>query len=208
MGVLAWVAGLRGPRTPWLRLPSGARRVVVVGTTGSGKTVLAKALSSHLGTRHVELDALNWGPEWTPAQPEVFRQRADLALAGDSWVADGNYGVLRDIVWRRADTIVWLDYPLRVVLTRLFVRTLRRSITREKLWSGNRERFWFQFFSRESLFIWVLRTYWTERRTYPALLDQSEYTHLRLVRLRSPAESRRWLAALTQCRPESSERIL
>ena len=186
---------MRSIRSQSRKLLGDASRVAVIGTTGSGKTMLAKELSLRLGVLYVELDALNWGPEWTPAQPDVLRERAQRALGGDSWVADGNYGALRDIIWRRADTIVWLDYPLRVVFTRLFWRTVRRSVTKEKLWNGNRERFWVQFFHRDSLFLWALRTYWGERRQYPALLRQPEYEHLRLVHLRSPRDARRLLAA-------------
>ena len=186
-------------------LPANADRIAVVGTAGSCKTMLAKELCHRLGGAFVELDALNWGPDWTPEQPNVLREKMDRALNGNTWVADGNYGFLRDIVWRRADTLVWLDYPLRVVLSRLLWRTVRRTVTREELWLGNRERFWAQFLSRDLLFLWVLRTYWGLRREFPDLLGQPEHAHLRLVHLRSPGESRRWLSALPRRNPGSSD---
>src|SRR5205809_1832315 len=91
------------------RLP---RRVVVVGTTGSGKTTLAGRLAQRLGVPHVELDALHWEANWVEAGDEVFRERAARALTGSAWVVDGNYSKVRDIVWGRADMVVWLDYPL------------------------------------------------------------------------------------------------
>lgn len=170
-------------------------RIAVVGTTGSGKTTVARQLADRLGLPHVELDALNWEPNWTEAPREVFRERISAALRGDAWVADGNYSKVRDIVWARADTIVWLDYPLGLILWRLLRRTIQRTLTREELWSGNRERFREQFLSRNSLLLWALQTYWRRRRDYPRLLAQSEYAHLRLVRLRSPSGAARWLAA-------------
>ena len=172
------------------------RRIAVVGTTGSGKTTLARQLSQRLAIPHVELDALHWGPNWTPFPIEVFRERTARALSGENWVVDGNYSKVRDIVWGRADTVVWLDYALPVILGRLAWRTLRRIFAREELWSGNRERFWTQFLSRDSLFLWALHTYQRRRREFPALFNQPEYAHLAVVRLRSPRAVRDWLLSL------------
>lgn len=174
--------------------PRPGRRFAVVGITGSGKTTLARRIAEVLGIPHVELDALHWGPEWTEVPLEVFRQRTNWALAGESWVVDGNYSAVRDIVWSRADTVVWLDLPLPIVLVRLFRRTVQRIMTQEELWGvGNREHFRTQFLSRDSLFLWALQTYWRRRREYPRLFRRPEYAHLTLVRLRSPRQVRRWL---------------
>jgi adenylate kinase family enzyme len=172
------------------------RRIAVVGTTGSGKTTIAQRIAQRLAITHVELDALHWGPDWTPAPAEAFQERTAQALSGDAWVVDGNYSKVRDIVWSRADTVVWLDYPLLVILGQLAWRTLRRVITREELWQGNRERFVAQFASRDSLFLWALRTYPRRRREYPVLLERPEYAHLALAHLRSPRAARHWLASL------------
>ena len=174
---------------PWQRL-------IVVGATGAGKTTLAQRAAARLGCPCVELDALFWGPGWTPAARDVFRARVAEALAGERWAAGGNYGQARDIVWRRADTLVWLDYPLPLVLGRLLRRTLRRILTREVLWSGNRETWRAQFLSRESLFLWALHSHPRQRRDYPVLLAQPEYAHLQAWRLRSPAAAELWLRAL------------
>ena len=100
------------------------------------------------------------------------------------------------MIWGRADTLVWLDYPLPVVLGRLTRRTLRRVMTREVLWNGNRETWRGAFFSRDSLFLFLLRTYPRQRRDYPALVAQPQFAHLALVRLGSPREAARWLDAL------------
>ncbi|MCC6442439.1 MAG: adenylate kinase [Armatimonadetes bacterium] len=169
-------------------------RIIVIGTTGSGKTMLARSLAGCLGVPHVELDALHWDPGWTPAPPEVFRARVEEALSGPAWVTDGNYGKARDIVWSRVQLAVWLDYSFPVVLKRLFCRTARCVFIREELWNGNRERFIAAFLSRESLFIWLLKSYGRRRRDYPLLLMRPEYAHLKLVRFASPEEAERWLA--------------
>ncbi len=169
-------------------------RIVVVGSTGSGKTTLARELAHLHGVAHVELDALNWDPNWTQAPAEVFRQRVAAALEGrEGWVVDGNYSRARDLVWPRATHIVWLDFPLRIVLWRLFWRTLRRWWRQEELWNGNRERFSDNFLSKDSLFLWAIQTHRRRRREFPALFQAPEHEHIHVVRLRSPAETTAWL---------------
>ena len=108
-------------------------RIVIVGTTGSGKTTLGERLAAALGYPHIDLDALHWGPGWTPTPTDLFRARVSDALEGPCWVVAGNYGKTRDIVWARADTLVWLDYPLALTLMRLFRRTVKRIVTRERI---------------------------------------------------------------------------
>jgi adenylate kinase family enzyme len=171
--------------------------LAIVGTSGSGKTTLAHRLALQLGVPHIELDALNWGPNWTPVPQEVFRIATSRALAGSAWVTDGNYRAVRDIAWSRADTVVWLDYPLVVIIARVTWRTIRRAITREELWNGNRERFRQAFFGRESIIWWALSTYSRRKKEYPVLFGQPEYGHLRIVRLSSPRAAQQWLESLS-----------
>lgn len=169
------------------------QRVVIVGTTGAGKSTLAERLAARLGGAFVDIDALNWGPDWTPAPVPILRERLSAALAGDCWAVAGNYSKVRDIAWGRADTLIWLDYPLPLTLWRLFRRTVRRVFTRQELWAGNRERFREQFASRDSLFLWALKTHYRRRREYPAELARPEYAHLRVLRFRRPGEVEPWL---------------
>jgi adenylate kinase family enzyme len=174
------------------------QRIVVVGPTGSGKSTLARALRRRLGLPHIELDALHWDSNWTEAPTEVFRERVARALAGDRWVVDGNYSAARDLIWPRADTLVWLDYALLPILWQLSRRTLGRIVQREPLWSDNRETFRTQFLSRDSLFIWLLKSYRPVRERYLRLTAQPEYAQFRVVRLRSPREMRAWLATIAE----------
>lgn len=176
---------------------SERRRISVVGTLGSGKTTFACKASSVIQAPHVELDGLHWEPNWVEAPNDVFRERVKQSLQGDSWVADGNYHQVRDIVWNRANTVVWLDYPFSIIMGRLAKRTLRRILTREKLWNGNREHFR-NVFSKDSVFLWAFKTYRRRRRQYPELLRRPENAHLSLVRLRSPKESSEFLSRLKQ----------
>ncbi len=170
------------------------KRIVVVGTTGSGKTTLAGRLAERLNIPHVEQDALNWGANWTMRPNEEFRALVDQTTRGKQWVVDGNYSRSRDLVWPRANTIVWLDYSLPRILWRLWWRTWRRFLTQEELWNDNRERLWEHFFTKDSLFLWVFKTYWRRKREIPALLAAPEHAHLLLIHHRSPRQTLQWLS--------------
>lgn len=177
-----------------------ARRISVVGTTGSGKTTTARQIAQLLKIPHVELDDLHWGPDWTPTPLQVFRARVADAVKDDDWVVDGNYSKARDIVWDRAEVVVWLDYALPVIMWQLIRRTLRRSVSQEELWNNNRESLRQALFSRESILLWALKTHHRRRREYLALLEKPEHGHLTAVRLSSPQATEAWLADLKAAR--------
>jgi adenylate kinase family enzyme len=168
------------------------QRVSVIGTSGSGKTTFAARLAARLGVSHVELDALHWQPGWVEISDEAFREKVRRAVAGDAWVVDGNYAVVRDLVWGRADTVVWLDFSLTVTLRRVTWRTLRRSVTREACCNGNRESL-ARALSRDSIILWALSTHRRKRREYPSKVDALEARGVEVVRLRAPSEATRWL---------------
>lgn len=172
-----------------------AQRVVVVGTSGSGKTTLAQALGARLGHPVVELDALWWAPNWTNKPVAEFRRLVDAATAGPRWVVDGNYAQSRDIVWPRATAIVWLNYSLPVMVTRVLWRTVRRTALGTELWHGNRESVRRSFFSRESILLWVATTYRTRRIQLAALRDSGQYANLTWIELRKPWQADRLLQA-------------
>ncbi|QAA76947.1 MAG: Adenylate kinase [Candidatus Bipolaricaulis sibiricus] len=177
--------------------PMPGQRINVVGTSGSGKTTVGRAIADRLGIPFVELDALAWLPAWTNRPLAELQELVDERTRGPAWVVDGNRSEVRDLVWGRADTVVWLDYPFRRVFGQLLKRTLRRALRREELWNGNRESLRMSFFSRESILLWAVRTHRWRKREYPALLGRPEHAHLRVIRLRSPVETRRWLDGLT-----------
>ena len=165
-------------------------RIAVVGTTCAGKTTVAKRLAEIHGVPHVELDALHWGPNWTPYPRDEFQARVEAAISGDGWVVDGNYtGMLGYSVLERADLVVWLDPPLPTVLRRLGARTVRRVRSGEELWGGNRETWRGAFFSRDSLLLWALKTHGPLRARYEERLAKYD-----VVRLRSPSDTNAWLA--------------
>jgi adenylate kinase family enzyme len=171
------------------------RRVLVAGASGSGKTSVAATLAARLSVPHVELDALHHGPNWSEPNLDEFRARVVSAIAGDGWVCDGLYeSKLGTTVFERADTIVWLDLPLRTLLTRLWRRTRDRIANDVELWSGNKESWRHALVGRESLFVWTVRRHRRLRRDLPQLLAAPKLSNLDLVRLRSQDEVARWLA--------------
>lgn len=172
------------------------QRIVVLGTSGSGKTTVARQLAAVLKVPHIELDALYWGENWTPAEPDTFRQRvrAALAEAHEGWIVCGNYHIAKEEIWPHADTAIWLDYPMRLVFTRVLMRTLRRSVSGETLWSGNRESLWGTFCSRDSILLWVINTWRLRRRDYPRELSPERWPNLRMLRFRSPHQTETWLS--------------
>jgi len=172
------------------------RRMVIIGMTSAGKSTLAKRLAHQYGLDFIELDALHWEPDWHEASEEVFRRRTDEATRAERWIADGNYYQVRDIVWGRAEAVIWLDYSFPRLFWQLTVRTFRRTIAQEELWNGNREKFWWHLkvWSDESLYHWLFKGYWKHRHEYPQLFKELAYAHLTIIRLASPREAKAWLA--------------
>lgn len=164
------------------------RRVVVFGTAGSGKSWLAERLAGRTGLRVVELDALFWGRGWQPAPIELFRHRVERETSVAGWIVVGNYDQVRDLTWHPADTLIWLDLPLPVVMSQLLRRTVRRAMTGEELWgTGNRETLRNAFLSRQSILLWALKTHAKNRQRFEkecGLLAKDK----RVVRLRGRRE--------------------
>jgi adenylate kinase family enzyme len=174
-------------------MQSRMARVVVIGTSCVGKTTIAQSLARVLGFPHIELDALYWQPNWTPRRPEEFRHLVAQELSQDCWITDGNYSIVRDLVWSRATTVIWLNYAFPVVLRRALTRTLRRALTREELYSGNRESLRMALLSRESILWWVLTTFRRRRTQYRGMFDATTFPHLVYVEFRKPHEAQNFL---------------
>lgn len=174
------------------------KRVVVVGATSSGKSTLAERLAGRFDLSFIELDALHWEPNWQSAPLDVFRARVEQATRAEKWIVAGNYHIVRDLIWPRAEAIIWLDYPFFTVLWQLTRRIFRRWWTRELLWGTNREPLWthFKLWSKDSLYNWLFQTYWRRQREYPLLLSQAEHRHLKLLRFKHPRQTDEWLQKL------------
>lgn len=174
------------------------RRMVVTGVTSAGKSTLAENLSSRLGLDFIELDALHWEPNWVEAPDPVFRQRVEAATSTPGWAVAGNYSVVRDIVWPRAEAVIWLDYPFLTVFQRLLRRTFLRWWRHELLWGTNYENIWnhFRVWSDDSLVGWLFRTYARRKRETPLVLTKPEHAHLKLFHFKTPQATQAWFESL------------
>jgi adenylate kinase family enzyme len=179
--------------------PFPYHRILVIGTTGSGKSTLSEKLSAKLDLEYIELDALHWLPGWNHVSEDEFRDRVDLATRTSSWVIAGNYSIARDISWPRAEAVIWLDYSLWTIFWQLWRRTWSRWWRQELLWGTNYERLLPQlkiWSAEDSLFHWLFKTYWKRKREYPQLLTLPEYSHLKLYRFKNPKGTEDWFQSL------------
>lgn len=175
-----------------MRHCSRMKRVSVIGVSGSGKTTVARRLSSVLDVPHLELDSLFHLPAWTPMPDEDFRRRVSEFVRGDRWVVDGNYAShgVAEVVWPEADTIVWLDLPRSTVMRRVIARTIRRAATRETLWNGNREP-WSNFFDprpEKNIIVWAWTRHGPVRERYSRMSADGTWAHARVERLDNQAQ--------------------
>lgn len=163
-------------------------RIWIVGVTGSGKSTLAAKLGALQGVAPVHMDELHWLPDWQERAPEETAALLAERLAGDRWVAEGNYRRFRRTYMDRVELTVWLDIPLRVTFPRLVRRGVRRSVRKEVCCNGNQESLWRTFFHKDSLLLYALQNDRSKRRDLEAELATRPH-----VRLRSQREVRRWL---------------
>jgi adenylate kinase family enzyme len=170
------------------------RRIAIIGSTGSGKSTLARSLSQRLGVPHTELDSLHWLPGWIERDDADFRPLVDAATAQSNWVIDGGYSEVRDLVWGRADTIVWLNYGFFRTAWQLLRRTYRRNTYREPCCNGNYES-WRLSFGKDSILLWLLKTYSRNRRKFPIALAEYGVGKTVLV-FRNPRETEAWMQAI------------
>jgi adenylate kinase family enzyme len=184
---------------------STVKRVSVVGNSGSGKSRLAERIATVLNAPYIELDAIHHLADWKAIDPDLFLARVGEISSRGEWVIDGNYRtvVVEGPVWKRADTVVWLDLPRSTVMYQVVRRTLSRLVRRETLWNGNRERW-------RNLFAWnpnesIIRWTWTQHRKYSerysAAMESPALGHLAFVRLTSREAVDLWLGELEAATP-------
>lgn len=104
------------------------RRVIVTGLAGSGKSTFSRSLAAKTGLPVLHLDIHFWRPGWVAPSDGEWRETQRGLLAGDAWIADGNYHETLDLRLERADTIVVLDTPWPVCAGRAVLRGLRKPV--------------------------------------------------------------------------------
>ncbi len=173
-------------------------RIVVIGTSGTGKSTLARRIGEMLDLPVVEMDALHHMPGWQERPEDEFRQMIIEATKGPRWVVDGNYSKSRDVVWPRAQMVIWLDYPRWRTMSRVIRRTVRRVISREELWHGNREplsNLW-SLDPEKSIIAWAWTTHASRRQRYERMLEDPRWSHIDFRRVRRPGDLPMVLAEL------------
>jgi adenylate kinase family enzyme len=175
-------------------------RLVVVGTSGSGKTTMAKALSAALGVPRIELDAINWQPGWRDIaiqEPEEFFRRVAEAAAGEAWVIDGNYTKSREALWPRATAFVWMDTERWEVMRRVIWRSFSRAVTKEELWpgTGNKELFR-KWLDKGHPIRWAWDNWAMIRERYSTMFANGTFEGRPVYRVGNAREGRRLIARL------------
>ena len=150
------------------------KRIVIIGTCGSGKTTLGKHLAEKLDYPVTDLDDLYWLPNWTRRPIKDFTSLIEKATISKTWIICGNQSRFRHLIWPKADTIIWLDLPIHILLWRTFYRALRNIRKKKPFCNGNYESFT-RFLSHHSIIFWVLKSFLKHRRDYLGEIKKMPY---------------------------------
>lgn len=171
------------------------RRILVYGVTGSGKSTIAAQLSVATGITWHAVDDLTWRPGWVEVPEDEQRRRIEAICAEPTWILDTAYGAWVDVPLRHAPVVVALDYPRWVSLVRLLRRTFGRMLRGQTVCNGNYETLRGVLDPRRSIIVWHFRSFRRKRARIRAWADDPAGP--KVIRLRSPAATERWICALT-----------
>lgn len=181
------------------------QRILITGISCAGKSTLGAHLAAFLDIPFVELDALNWEPNWVglnEADPDELMRRMREATVGDLWVVAGSYTQFsQQTFWPRLETIIWLDLPLHQLVRRMLRRSWQRWRTRELLWGTNYEKFWPQLMvwrKEDSLLWWIVTQYQPKRQKMLAYQVDPQWSHIRFIRLCSSTEIQQFIQQITK----------
>src|SRR6185503_13393223 len=166
------------------------RRVLVIGSGGSGKSTVAAQIGELLDLEVNHLDKFYWNPGWVETQPDEWIKKVTELVNRDSWIIDGNYSGTLELRVRKCDTIVFLDLPRFICLWRIVKRFfVYRDGTRPDMAEGCREDLNFEFVS------WVWN-YPNRSRPKVARLLQEHAADKQIFWLRSRNEVKKFLSKL------------
>lgn len=176
------------------------RRIHVIGNSCSGKSTLGQQLAVRFGIPFVELDALNWEPDWAglnETDPEELERKIRDSTSGEAWVVAGSYeSFSKRVFWPQVQTIIWLDFPMHILILRMIKRSWRRWRSAELLWGNNQERFWQQLMiwrKEDSLLWWIVTQYKRKRAGMLNNITNPEWSHINFIKLQSLSEIQEFL---------------
>ncbi|RKW70082.1 P-loop NTPase family protein [Galactobacter caseinivorans] len=170
--------------------PGAPSRILVAGTSGSGKSTVARRVAAERGLPYTELDAVHWLPGWK-SSPTFMQDVAALA-GSEQWVTEWGYASVRQLLLERAELILWVDTPTLLTLWRVIRRTVSRRVHRTPVCNGNVEPPLLSIFTDpEHIVRWSWRTRHATREMLAAA--RSADPTLLIVRLRRRGDLERWL---------------
>ncbi|KAB2331349.1 DNA topology modulation protein [Bacillus mesophilum] len=163
------------------------RKIVLIGSGGAGKSILARQLGEVLKIDVYHLDALFWKPNWVGVSKDDQRKIQNKLVEKEEWIIDGNYGGTMEIRLNAADTIIFLDIHRTICVYRVFKRILQyRNKTRPDMGEGCKERFDLDFLK------WIWNYPKTKRPEILKRLNQMSKGQ-RVIILKSPKEVKQFL---------------
>ncbi len=161
-----------------------SKRILIIGTAGSGKSTLARSLSNFFQINEIELDEINWLPNWENRQTsdkEGFIKDVALKISTESWVATGGYLSVRDLLWSRANIIIWLDLPYLTVLKRVVLRSLKRAFSKNETFIGCKENWW-DLLKWDRPIRWAMYSFFERRKSFEKMAKDEKYNHAKIFR--------------------------
>jgi adenylate kinase family enzyme len=173
--------------------PADARRILIYGVTGSGKTTLADQVADATAIEWHSVDDLTWEPGWVQVPAEEQRRRIQQICQQPEWILDTAYGIWLDVPLGSAQLIVALDYPRWFSLQRLIRRTFVRLFDQRLICNGNHESLR-GLFSRDAIILWHFKSFKRKRRRIRQWSDDP--TAPPVLRFTSSRQTEQWLAGL------------
>lgn len=166
------------------------RRVVVLGTSGAGKSVFSEELARLIGAVHIDRDRF-WSDDVSMESPE-FCKNVERDISVDAWVFDGMPYYVEDLVFPRADTVVCLDYAKSLVMSRVIRRSLKQSLLRQQV-GVHSPRPFKDWRKADHPARWAWATHNERHQQMREWSKRPEISHTNWIFLTSSQQSRRWL---------------
>lgn len=172
------------------------RKIAIIGSSGAGKTMLARELGEILQIEVIHLDRFFWRKNWTKKEADRTRKKQKRSIQKYAWIMDGSYHDTLELRLKAADTVIFLDMPRLLCVWRVITRHFSRS-PRPDLRPECHDRLNWAFIKK----VWNF-----PRVDRPILLDKIQHrgTNQKVIRLHSRKEVANFLRKVheTQAIPE------